>query len=213
MINVIFPIDPSTEFLYNIINNLRMNGVECNVIEIHPNDDSYSNSKILVENLQNKWDVIFLGHGKSNQLYGGESEDYEKKVFINNKEMSIFSGRNLFALACDSSILLKETFLHSGIIKSIGFGALPTNKKEVENNKRLSKAGINDAVIDSFKEVLVKTTSLAFGEYLINKKDYIFLYNYLCLLINKEINDSVLIRKDRILADLIYKMRVEMRLF
>lgn len=71
MINIIFPIDPSTQFLSQIIDILIENGVACNVIEVLPNDQSYSESKEKIKELNNDWDLIFLGHGQPNQLYGG----------------------------------------------------------------------------------------------------------------------------------------------
>lgn len=127
--------------------------------------------------------------------------------------MSIFKGRNIFILACDSTELLRQSFQQSGIKKSIGFGALPTDLKEVENNKKLSGQDINQDVINLYKEVIVKSISTALCNYLLKHKDFINLYNYLRLLLNKEINDSVLSSKNRILADLIYKMRDEMKVY
>lgn len=211
MIHIIISIDPSTQFLFEIITKLKYYGTDCNVYEIHPNDESYSKTFDIISNLERNSRVLFLGHGQSNQLYGGECIDsFPKKAFIKLKEMSIFKEQHLFLLACDSADLIKSSFRHSKTIKSIGFGGLPTSMEEVEKDKKLSSEGISEQTITDFKNEIVYTVSNALSLYY---QDFNKLSDYLTLLLDKRINNAVLVKNDRNLADLLFKMRYEMVLY
>ncbi|SEB00854.1 hypothetical protein SAMN05443667_11513 [Flavobacterium gillisiae] len=208
MIQIIISIDPSTKFLFEIIEKLSSKGIEYNLTEIHPNEESYRTSFENISNFDKNSIILFFGHGQSNQLYGGESPDsFTKKPFIRLNEMSIFQEQYLFLLACDSASLIKSSFRMSKTIKSIGFGALPTSIEEIENDKKLSLEGISVQTIEDFKKTIVDTVSNAL---LISTKDFIHLKDYLILLVDKKINDAVLLKNDRNLADLLYRMRNEM---
>ena len=214
MINIIISIDPSTKFLFEIINNFKSQNINLNVIEIEPSTDSYEKAKSTISAIPKSSIVIFLGHGQSNQLYGGESTTFEKKVIISSKEMKIFEGQNLFILACDSADLLKSSFRVSKTLKSIGFGGLPTEIKEIENDRKLSAEGITQEIINQFKIAITETVSEAF--IYITKQDsndFIILKDYLYLLINKRINKAILEEDNRLLADLLYKMRNEIVIY
>jgi hypothetical protein len=214
MINIIISIDPSTKFLFDIITYFDSQNISMNIIEIHPTDKSYSDAKESITNIPKSSIVLFLGHGQSNQLYGGESSSFEKKSFISSNEMNLFEGQNLFVLACDSTDLLKGSFRSSKTSKSIGFGGLPTEMKEVESDKKLSAEGITQGVINQFKSSITETVSEAFL-YAIKQEevDYNVLKDYLCLLINKRINKAVLEEDNRLLGDLLYKMKNEIMIY
>ena len=211
MIYIIISIDPSTQFLFEIINNLKKNGLEFKVLEIHPNEKSYAKTLEEISKFEKKSQIIFLGHGQSNQLYGGESLNlFPKKAFVKLNEMNIFQEQNLFLLACDSASLIKSSFRQSRVIKSIGFGGLPTSLEEVEKDKKLSAEGISEQTIKDFKNEIVNTVSLALA---LHHKDFNRLSDYLTLLIDQRINNAILVKKDRNLADLLFKMRYEMVLY
>lgn len=211
MIQVIISIDPSTQFLFEIINNLKINGIDFELTEIYPNEASYSTSFELISNFKKKSTVIFLGHGQSNQLYGGECLDsFPQKPIIKLSEMNIFQEQYLFLLACDSASLIRSSFRLSKMIKSIGFGGLPTSLEEVEKDKKLSSEGISEQTIQDFKTEIVNIVSNAL---ILHNKDFNRLSDYLTLLIDQKINNAVLVKKDRNLADLLFKMRNEMVLY
>ncbi len=214
MINIIISIDPSTKFLFEVIKHFNNQEIPTNIIEIYPSEDSYNNAKECISKLPKSSIVLFLGHGQSNQLYGGESVSFEKKVFISSNEMKLFEGQYLFILACDSASLLKSSFRTSKTLKSIGFGGLPTEMKEVEDDKKLSTEGITQDTINQFKLAITETVSEGFM-YTIKKdvSDFIILKDYLCLLINKRINKAVLEEDNRLLGDLLYKMRNEIAIY
>jgi len=208
MIEIIISIDPSTNFLFEIVNKLKHHDVNCNVYEIHPNDESYSKIFEIISNFERNSRILFLGHGQSNQLYGGEClEGFPKKAFIKWNEMSIFKEQYLFLLACDSAELIKSSFRQSKMSKSIGFGGLPTSMEEVEKDKKLSSEDISEQTIEDFKNEIIYTISNAISSYY---QDFNKLSDYLTLLLDQRINNAVLIKKDRNLADLLFKMRYEM---
>jgi len=181
------------------------------VYEIHPNDESYSKIFDIICSLERNSRVLFLGHGQSNQLYGGECLDsFPKKPFIKLSEMSVFKEQHLFLLACDSAELIKSSFRQSKMSKSIGFGGLPTSMEEVEKDKKLSSGGISEQTIEDFKSEIVCTVSKAIS---LHYQDFNKLSDYLTLLLDQRINNSVLVKKDRNLADLLYRMRYEMVIY
>ena len=211
MIYIIISIDPSTQFLFEIINNLKKSGLEFKVLEIHPNEESYAKTLEEISSFEKKSKIIFLGHGQSNQLYGGESLNlFPKTAFVKLTEMNVFQEQNLFLLACDSASLIKSSFRQSRVIKSIGFGGLPTSLEEVEKDKKLSAEGISEQTIEDFKNEIVNTVSIALA---LHHKDFNRLSDYLTLLIDQRINNAILVKKDRNLADLLFKMRYEMVLY
>lgn len=213
MINVIFSIDPTTAFLSSISANLKNAGIELNIIEIQPCNDSYTEAINLVQKLPKNSIILFLGHGQDNQLFGGESEAFKKDTFIKDTDMNIFSEQLLFLLACDSSELLKRSFRLSKIKKSIGFSALPTEMEEIEKDRKLSLY-IKENTVIKFRSAIVNVISQAFIEfYKVGTPDFIWLKDYLILLINKKINQAVLEEKDNGLADLLFNMKTGLKMF
>nr|WP_288834543.1 hypothetical protein [uncultured Flavobacterium sp.] len=211
MIQIIISIDPSTQFLFEIVKKLKHYDTNCNVYEIYPNNESYSKTFDIISNLERNSRILFLGHGQSNQLYGGECLDsFPKKAFVKLNEMNIFKDQHLFLLACDSADLIKSSFRHSKMSKSIGFGGLPTSMEEVEKDKKLSSEGISEETIEDFKNEIVCTVSKAIS---LHYQDFNQLSDYLTLLLDQRINNAVLVKKNRNLADLLFKMRNEMVIY
>ena len=210
MITIIISIDPTTAFLFEIIENIRANDIEVNLIEIHPSDQSYNDCLEKIKELDCGSIILFLGHGQSDRLYGGESEAFDKKPIVKLNEMNIFQNKYLILLACDSAELLKSSFRQAKMIKSIGFGALPTEIEELDNNKKFANVGITKATIDLFRSVIVSTVSDAIVHSLKYKLDFIQTKDYLTFLLNKKINSVILEDNNENLGDLIYQMKYEL---
>lgn len=206
MITVIISIDPTTTFLFKIIENIRATGIEVNLIEIHPSDQSYNDCLEKIKGLAFGSLILFLGHGESNKLYGGESDGFDQKAIVELNEMKIFKDKYLILLACDSAELLKSSFRQAKMIKSIGFGALPTEIVELKNNKN----GITKRTIDLFRDVIVSTVSEAIIHSLKCKLDFIQTKDYLTFLLNEKINSVILEDNNENLGDLIYQMKYEL---
>jgi hypothetical protein len=210
MINIIISIDPTTAFLFEIVQTIRANGIEVNLIEIHPSDESYRECLEQIKGLDPKSVILFLGHGQSDRLYGGESETFDKKPIVKLNEMNIFKDKYLILLACDSAELLKSSFRQAKMAKSIGFGALPTEIEELENNKKFANVGITKVTIDLFRDIIVSSVSETIIYYMKGNKDFIQTKDYLTLLLNKKINRVVIEDNNENLGDLIYQMKFEL---
>ena len=209
---IIIPIDLSTHFLFDIVSEL--NPVTIKLIKVEANDNSYSDTLNSISEIPDDSNIIFLGHGTSDKLYGGESESFEKKELVSIRTMRIFKNQNVFLLACNSALLLKSSYRLSNIKKAIGFGSLPTSKEEIDNDKRLSKTGIGDEIIELYKQEIVRITSQGINYFARNKNlDFIDLKNYLDFLLLKRINSTVLKDNNPLLADLLYKMKKEMVIY
>ena len=124
--------------------------------------------------------------------------------------MNIFKDKYLILLTCDSAELLKSSFRQAKMIKSIGFGALPTEIEELDNNKKFANVGITKATIDLFRSVIVSTVSDAIVHSLKYKIDFIQTKDYLTFLLNKKINSVILEDNNENLGDLIYQMKYEL---
>lgn len=211
MIQIIISIDPSTQFLFEIINILKSKKLELDVTEIHPTKTVYSEAYLRVSQFDKNSVVLFLGHGTDEKLYGGESvPDFEKKEFIKFSQMNVFENQNLFALSCHSAGLIKKSHRLSKMHKSIGFGGIPTSEYEINDDKWLREQGVSKETVEDFKNEIVNIISSAFA---LHYRDFNKLSDHLRLLLDQRINNAVLVKKDRNLADLLFKMRNEMVLY
>ena len=214
MIYIIISIDPSTTFLTEIVERLTSEKIEMIKIEVQPSKDPYVKELEIIKNIPDYSTIIFLGHGQSGILWGGESSEIKKRELVDSREMKIFNNKNLFLLACDSAKLLRGSLLNFKLLKSIGFGGLPTETYEIESSKKLLERGVTHEVLDEFKNAIIETVSDAFIYYLNSKcDDFYKLRDYLSLLINKRINKAVLEDNNRKLADLLFEMRNEMAIY
>ncbi|KAA1242903.1 hypothetical protein [Aquimarina sp. RZ0] len=213
MIYLILPIDPTTIFLNQIPEKLKNNGIDFNLIEVYETKESYDAAKQKLTEIPNGATVLFLGHGQDNQLYGGASSTIEKQPIIRTNEMKIFAKKKLFALSCHSASLLKNSLGNAQIINSIGFGALPTEMAEVESNNRLNELGITEETIDAYKQTLVDCVVQSVTRYAQTNLSFHELKDFFSLLMNKRINEAVLVDKDRNLANLVFQMRNEMIMY
>ena len=214
MIYFIYGIDPTTNFLQNIIDTLEINNIRVDVIRCNSNQDSYNETIDRIKLIPDGATVIFLGHGKSDQLYGGQDSNLERRSLINIKGMSILRGKKLLAIACDSANLIKSSMKLSGLVKAIGFKELPTEMNEVVDNKRLVDQGISIEDINDYKNIIVTTIAKSLVCYSRDGgNNFYLLYDYIELLINKEINTSVIKKRNARLAKLLYQMKADMVLF
>jgi len=211
---IIFPKDPSILFLKTIIKKLEEKEIKFDLIEVFPNQASYDSTIDKLKATNDNDLIIFLGHGSPDRIYGGESDDFNKKALVKISEMNIFKDKNLFLLACDSTSLLKSSFNIAKIKKSIGFGPLPTELTEL-NSTKFKSLGATEETIEEFKTKITKIISNSLIYFLINYDDLslLDLKDNITLLINKEINNSILSEKNRPLADLLFYMKTDLAVY
>ena len=214
-LNIIFPVDSSTQFLANIPTKLIESfGSERVIIKyIEASEKSYSDGVEFIKGSPDGSHFLFMGHGQDDKLFGGEADGFEKKSLISRSDMSVFKGKYLFSLSCYSCELLRTSLGHSGILNSIGFGSLPTEMAEIKNNKRFTSQGINEAIVEDFKLTITQIVSEAYLHYLKNELQFSDLSNYLMLLLNQMISEVILRDSmnvdNRILSDLLFQMKNE----
>jgi len=216
VIYLIYPIDPTTEFLLDIPKRIafKHGAKSVHLIEVHPSDKSYEKALIEIQDIPSNSMVLFMGHGQADKLWGAESETYPKKTFISKAQSKIFSEKNLFLLSCNSNEFLKGTFSFSKVIASIGFGSLPTEMAEVEGSKKLIQQGVNEVIIKKYKDIIVELVSRSFIEMIEMDESFPQLSRNFMLRLNRKISQVILDDtksvENRILADLLFQMKSEM---
>lgn len=209
MIHFIHPIDASTEFLktiyFDLINVFGSHKVNVYAFTSDEEGEAY---KSQITKLPENSSIIFLGHGRSDRLYGVLETSNES--YFSPEEMKTFNKKNLFLLACQSCELLKKTFRSTNINHSIGFGHLPTSEEEVQKIKNMRKRGASERDIEIFKKIIVRSVSKSLISTFQNEKDFDYLNSHLRLLLHKEMNKAVLENKLSGVAKLIYQMCYQM---
>lgn len=153
---IIHPYDQSTLFLNEINNHLSKsfaNNIE--YFRIQTNDTSHSHClKKIIAHPENGF-VIFMGHGRSNKLYGSkgdlfESADFESSTafeenpelfynndkFITEENVDVFSGKKVFCLACNSNESIAKEAIKKGAKSFFSFGDIPTSKEEFKGYEK-----------------------------------------------------------------------------
>jgi hypothetical protein len=214
MIYFVFAVDPTTEFLRKIIDKVSSQGVSTKTIECRPSDESYERTLDSIKEIPDLSTIVFLGHGRPQIFFGGAGEGFPKKKLIELNEMVLFKQNKLLAVACDSVEMLKSSNQFSGIINGIGFKGIPTEIEEIESNKHFRDENIFESDIEAFKKVLVEVVSHSLIHFEFEAEgDFFKLFDYLILLINKEINEAILKSQNRNLADLLFHLKIDMKLF
>lgn len=216
MVYFIYPTDDTTAFLLDIPKRIaaKVGSDKLEIITIFPNDSSYTEALEKITQLPKNSLVVFMGHGQADKLWGAESAAFEKKPFVSKSQAKVFSDKFLFCLSCNSNDFLRGTFGFSKIINSVGFGSLPTEMVEVQNSKKLKEMGVNEEVINQYKEILVELVSESFSRSIKDNSSFNELSSFFSLLLNRKISQVVLDDKKsqdkRVLSDLLFQMKSEM---
>lgn len=222
----IYPQDNSTRFLNRIQNHLKQNLTETfRCYKVKPNQESHDDCIERVRRVTSEELVLFLGHGRSDRLYGANSNssffvspyfegitDYENDNFISRDNIDIFTGKKVFCLSCNSADGLGKLAVQSGARVFIGFGDIPTDNEILpEIRTRLP------LLIARFKGEInwIVKTSLMYS--LKKNHNFFQLADMVRLLANSRTNEIILrhqgLRQRRLLADYLYGFKQGMKLF
>lgn len=170
----VYPQDNSTRFLNRIVSYLKRNlGDDFHCFKVKLHEGSHTECIKKIDELENKV-IIFLGHGKSNLLYGAcgseaesafinheaveeNPEYFNKQDFINMNNCSIFKNNIVFSFSCNSNQIknsIGNTSIMNGAISFIGFGDIPS---DFETEKELTQREIS-----IFKGIIVKIIKKSF---------------------------------------------------
>ena len=230
---IVHPNDNSTAFLNRIKNHLKAKfESQTHHFNVYPNQKSHIDCINRITSHSENGFVLFLGHGRSDKLFGGKGKYYENVFFVSqsaidenpddyyynddfiNKENSyIFSNKKIFCLACNSNDKLAKFALDSGVKTFVGFGGIPTSKLEFEED------GLKNVSHDIVK--LMKTEinyiikkSLEIG--ITNNYSFIQLQNTINFITSQKITYYLVERKklkDRhLLADYLYYFKSNMQI-
>jgi len=143
---IVHPHDRTTGFLKRINNHIEKNFNDlAHYFSVKPNDESHSECLERIKNHPINGSIIFLGHGRSNKLYGGKSDKYEAMVsiearlespadfyynenFINEDNIEVFNDKKVFCLSCDSNNKFADLAIENGAVTFFGFGDIPTSQ-------------------------------------------------------------------------------------
>lgn len=150
---IIHPFDTTTISLSRITRYLKRKlPNQVYSYEIKPNEKSHLQCVELIKSHPNEGLIIFMGHGRSDGLYGakGKYADklfcddafidepdkiYNQHLFITPNNAHIFKDKKLFCLACNSNSF-GSILINAGCKSYIGFGDLPSSVDEfIEVNK------------------------------------------------------------------------------
>lgn len=123
--------------------------------------------------------------------------------------MSAFKGKHLFWLTCQSIQLIKSSARNSQYSSAIGFGAFPTDIKEIEAHRKLKSYTVSQRQIDEYKRFLVRLASNSIVYALKNGYSVETLFFRMRLLINREINSAILSSRNSTFADLLHFMKLD----
>lgn len=204
MIYIIYPSDPSTDFLksatLNVINSIG--GENVSLISCHASDDGYEKTIDEIKAIPDGAKVVFLGHSTPTTIFGGECPAYKRKPLLELSDMSIFKGKSLFVVSCFSAKLLKSTRIHRGYSPCVGFGLLPSELDELVSHNKLNKLSLSQYDIDIFKEFLCELVGKAVVCFFLNDANRLF--GYVKILVNRKITEIIFSKNNLKVAEMLY---------
>jgi hypothetical protein len=121
-----------------------------------------------VQNLESGSFVIYLGHGRSDSLYGSIADNsgalvspdavaygainvFRNERFIDSANIDVFADKNIFCLACNAGLKrgIGQIAVDSGATSFLGFGEIPTSQEEFK--ERLNYPRMPNHIVQRYK--------------------------------------------------------------
>lgn len=187
---ILFPKDSSTIFLEEVVVHLFAVVHESlfTFVRIEPSDESHILALKQVKDVSHDT-ILFLGHGTSSTLHGTCEKDYRNEKFISTRNFSVFNGKKILLVSCDSHKLIMKV-KESGYSEAIGFGDLPTDWNDILSAREMDVGaykGFAEVTIESFRKCIVEIIKYSVADFLNNDLSFHDLFNLICLRINKRI--------------------------
>lgn len=229
---IVHPYDKTTVFLEGIISHLQASfGAEVECFKIQTNDNSHNLCVDRIKVHPSNGVIIFLGHGRSDALYGSKGDDYSpslgfeeisafpdlyffKESFITKNNADVFSGKKIFCLACNSNSKIAGFAIQSGAETFLGFGDIPTSPDEFKID---GNSDVSNSLVSKMKSELNYIIKKSL-EYSISKS-YSFeqLHNIIKFIVNQRITEILITQKDfserYILTDYLYYLKKDIIIF
>jgi len=233
---IIHPKDKTTKFLDKIKNYIVNNFSEVvHHFNIQFSDISHTQCMERIDNHKENGFIIFLGHGKSNSLYGSIAPNYEaefvspdakienpdkyygKEIFIDSSNISVFNGKNVFCLSCNSNGKIAREAIKNGAKCFLGFGDIPSSNGELKQNGEsdieLSLSEITKEFKTEINYIIKKSLEIAINE----NSSFEQIKELIRFITNQRITNILINRKDldsrKVLVDYLYSFKTEIKIF
>lgn len=228
---IVHPYDKSTIFLDRIKNYLqRQFKDEVHYYSVKPNDISHTVCLEKIKNHPADGLIIYLGHGRSDKLYGSKGDDYSPYIsdmplsetpesyyyndnFINETNINIFADKKVFCLACNSNSKIAKMSLKEGSKVFLGFGDIPTSSIEFEE-KGLK---VNKNVVVQMKTEISFIIKFSLAYCLKRKSTFEKLHETIGFVTNKRIADILInsktFKERFLLTDYLYFFKSEIKIY
>jgi len=229
---IVHPYDKTTLFLETIKGGLNASFEgNLHLFNIETNDKSHKDCLEIISNHPENGVIIFLGHGRSDALYGSKGDEYSPSLgleeistfpdlyyfnesFISKKNANVFNGKKIFCLACNSNDKIAQYAMESGAKTFLGFGNIPSSSEEFVADG-ISK--VTNEIVNSMKSELNYIIKRSI-EYSISKSyNFEQLLNVIHFITNQKITEYLIAKKDfnerYILTDYLYQLKKDIRIF
>lgn len=228
---IVHPNDKTTTFLDKIKNHLiEKFDYQVHHFNIYPNEKSHNDCLERITQSPKNGLVIFLGHGRTDKLYGSKGEFYDNSEFVSSEakdespdayyyndsfihegNIEVFSGKKVFCLACNSNDKIAEYAMEKGAKSFLGFGNIPTSLSEFEDKE---EKVTNDVVVKMKTELnYIIKTSLVLS--IANGFTFGGLLNYIHFITNQRLTDSLTNQKSfkerHVFADYLYHLKNDIK--
>lgn len=148
MIHVITPLDPTLKSVTRLAHRISVR-THSHLYKIHPGDACKQAARTYIGALPKGSMVVFLGHGRSDALFGSkgkkwnaaefvspdartEDEDayYNDENFIDSSCYTLFRNKTLICFTCNSATLA-DSLRQQGATSILGFDIIPSTCKEI----------------------------------------------------------------------------------
>lgn len=232
---IIHPKDNTTRFLNRIKNHL-INNFQSTVHHFNIQYSELSHNQCLssIKVLSKGSTVIFLGHGRSNSLYGSKAPYYDnslvsseamlespnkffgKETFIDINNIDVFRDLNVFCLACNSNAQIAKSAISKGTICYIGFGDIPTSTEELDKSIKQHNVSLNK-IISNIKTEINYIIKKSLEISIRNNNDFEQLFHLIRFISNQRISfiltQKKFLKERYIIADYIYFFKNEMKIY
>lgn len=156
MIYVITPLDPTLKSVTRLGYRISVR-THSHFYKIHPGDNNKNAARSHIGSLPNRSIVIFLGHGRSDALFGSKGKNwnaadfissdarvedenayYNDESFIDSSCFSLFKYKILICFTCNSSTLA-YSLLHEGAFSILGFDIIPSTRNEIVEQCKIAQ--------------------------------------------------------------------------
>lgn len=231
---IIHPKDKTTSFLDKIKNHL-IDSFKDDVhhFNIQPNQKSHNECLERITSHTGSGLIIFLGHGRTDKLFGSKGElfdsaefvsleakmespeeYYNNDNFISKENASVFSGKKVFCLACNSNNKIAKYAIENGAKTFLGFGDIPTSKEEFQDD---GMTNVSNDIVKAMKTELIYIIKKSLEYSISNSYNFEQLQNIIHFLINQRISEYLITRKDYkeryLLTDYLYQLKKDLTVF